>query len=155
MKVAFYKAYQSRAEVLDKLIAICSFGRHSHVELVFPNGECFSISARDGKARFKNIELHPDRWDVYELDESVKEEEVRSIAEKYLGFKYDFVGAISSVFPICVQKEQRIFCSEIVTDIIKQFEGYTEFEKGCNYSPSRLKKEILEVEDSSKKSSKE
>jgi len=138
MKLAFYKAFQSRATIVDKIIAIFSFGKYSHVELVFPNGDCFSISAREGIGRFKKINLDPDVWDIIELDSSISARELRKEAKHFLGFKYDFLGAIFSISPVCIQKNKKIFCSEVCTNLINKYPKYAKFGDGCKYSPSGL-----------------
>jgi hypothetical protein len=145
MKVTFYKAWQKRATWLDKAIAVFSFGNYSHAELQFPNGECFSISARDKKVRFKKINIDNDRWDTVKLTKPVDEKLLREKALKYTGHRYDYLGALTSITPICIQKENKCFCSEVIVDLLRQMPEYSYLKKGCNYSPSRLHK-ILKKE---------
>jgi len=142
MKLAFYRAWQPRGTWLDKLISIFSFGPYSHVELVMPNDECFSISARDKKVRFKKIDLDPKRWTVVELSPDMDSSGMRTETNKYIGKKYDYLGALFSIFPFCVQKENKLFCSELAVDMLRSTDAYSGLKKGCNYSPSSLKKRI-------------
>jgi len=141
MKLAFYKAFQPKATWIDNTIAIFSGGKYSHVEIVFPDGECFSISARDGKGRFKNIPIDNDRWDILEIYPA-EPKRIREDAEEFEGYKYDYLGAIFSVAPFCFERSTRIFCSEVITNILRRYPSYSFLEEGCNYSPSRLYKEL-------------
>lgn len=138
MKLAFYKAFQPKATFLDKSVAIASGGLYSHVELVFPNDVCFSISPRENKGRFKRIKLNPEQWDIIELDSSLNYKQIMKDCSFYLNFKYDYIGALFSVTPFCIQKNSRIFCSEVVSNILNQYFVYFFIEDGCKYSPSRL-----------------
>ena len=141
MKVAFYKAFQPKATNLDKAIAICSFGAYSHVELVFSDGMCFSVSPRDGGARFKKIDLNPESWNVMDIYiPEPAEKDIRAIAKSFTGYKYDYLGAIFSISPLCIQKNNRAFCSEIVTNSLDQCIYYNKLGDGCKYSPSKLYK---------------
>jgi len=142
MKVAFYKAFQPKATFLDKIIAIFSFGRYSHVELVFPNGDCFSISPRDKKGRFKKISLNEEQWDIIELDGAIDARLLRRKAKTFLDYKYDYIGAIFSIMPFCIQKNKRIFCSEVVANLLKKSPIYSGLRDGCIYSPSELYEEL-------------
>jgi len=145
MKVAFYKAFQPKATFLDKIIAIFSFGRYSHVELVFPNGDCFSISPRDNGGRFKKISLNEEQWEIIELDSVVDARMLRARAKKFVGFKYDYIGAIFSIMPFCIQKNKRIFCSEVVANLLRNSPVFSNLRDGCIYSPSELYRELKDV----------
>jgi len=146
MKLAFYKAFQNNATALDIAIAIASGGKYSHVELVFSNEESFSISPRDKVGRFKDIVFHPDRWDFIELNiEAGVELVIREEANKLLGLSYDYIGALTSVLPICIQENDKIFCSEAVANILRYSVKYSYLRDGCKYSPVNLHKEILQI----------
>ena len=142
MKLAFYKAFQEKATIIDKLIGIASVGKYSHVELIFDNGLCFSVSGRDGAGRFKKIKFNPDRWDILELDDRMDPVIILREANKYVGYKYDYLGAFFSVTPICIQKDNKIFCSEVVINMLNKSMNPYRLKDGCNYSPSRLHNEI-------------
>ncbi len=143
-KLAFYKAFQPKATLLDKIIAFFSGGLYSHVELVCPDGKCFSISPRENKTRIKRINLNNRTWEVVsigELDQDIVQKEI----EKYKNKTYDYIGAIFSVLPICFQKEGKVFCSELVTNILRKTPEYCRFESGCKYSPNELYEEVQEL----------
>jgi len=144
MKIAFYKAFQKKATMLDNLIAVFTFGRYSHVELYFSNGESFSISPREGESRFKVIDYTPEAWDILDLKLTEDEEKkLYAIAKnEYLGFKYDYIGAVFSASPVCIQKDERLFCSEVATNIIRRNRRYYFLRDGCRYSPNELYKKI-------------
>ena len=140
MKIAFYKAFQERATKMDVTIALASFGNYSHVELIFSNGESFSVSGRDGGARFKEISYDPEVWDIKEITiTEYNEDRIREDAEALVGTEYDYVGALSSIFPFCIKKNnKRLFCSETTVNLINKYYGYKELKDGCKYSPSKL-----------------
>ncbi|MCK5537521.1 MAG: hypothetical protein KAI79_11890 [Bacteroidales bacterium] len=140
MKIAFYKAFQERATKVDVAIALASFGNYSHVELIFSNGESFSVSGRDGGARFKEISYNPEVWDIKEIDiTDYNESRIREEANLLVGTEYDYIGALSSVFPFCLQRyNDKLFCSETVVNLINKYYGYKNLKDGCKYSPSKL-----------------
>lgn len=122
MKVAFYRA--SKGTLLDKIINLWtgSYG-YSHVELVFDelyemNGSksmCFSASPREGKTRFKYIDLNDGKWEVYTItDGYVPEVEAFHRAKKIENKKYDYYGIFFwFVFSfVKKQKNNEWWCSE-------------------------------------------
>ena len=149
MKLAFYKAFQKKPEDetyaryvrrlwLDWAIAILSFGKHSHVEIV-DGDDWFSISPRTGKAEKRHITPKEGRWDILELqldDEDI--DTIKAKIQRYIGYKYDYLGAVFSVTPFCIQKDSKIFCSEAGVDILNQTKRYSFLGDGCKYSPSRM-----------------
>jgi len=143
MKLAFYKAFQPNASSLDKVIAVATFGNYSHIEIVFSDDEWFSISAREGITRFKDIHPKEGSWDFIELDfvDEDQEKIVRQNAKNYLGFRYDYVGALFSATPLCIQKDKKMFCSEVVGIILSK-SGIIPLGDGCKYSPNGLYKKI-------------
>lgn len=149
MKIMFYKAFQSEATLLDKIIAIFSVGKYSHVEIAFSNGDFFSVSARDGGARFKKINVNPENWDALTLNITEEEEEyLRGMAiEYYSGLEYDYIGALFSISPICIHKLNKMFCSELVVSVLKNIETFKFLQRGCTYSPNRLYKEIKKIKE--------
>jgi len=140
MRIAFYNAWQPKATKLDKVIAIATFGMFSHVELVFSNWKWFSISPRENTARFKKIHANKQSWEYIYLDDITPDEELQLYNEaiKYLGTKYDYIGALFSTMPFCIQKEDRVFCSEVTVDILRTLPKFSFLKKGCIYSPNDL-----------------
>jgi hypothetical protein len=148
MKIAFYKAFQGKATKLDKAIAILTVGKYSHVELVFSDGLCFSVSPRDKGTRFKKINLDNGAWEVIDIPMLDKTEGViRSISESLVGCKYDYIGALFSISPVCIQKDKRYFCSELAANLLHQCIYYQSLNDGCKYSPNKLYKEIKELKN--------
>jgi len=143
MKIAFYKAFQPRATKLDKLIAICTFGRYSHVELVFSDGVCFGTSPRDNGARFKKIEMKPEQWLTYDIPCTKEQEQnMRNHCLTLVGMGYDTVGAIFSAIPhIIIQDSNKIFCSEITINLCNLFLGW-QYGDGAKYSPNKFEKKM-------------
>lgn len=121
-----YKA--NKGTWLDKTIDLMSgkYG-YSHVELAFDkvvksDGSylCFSSSPREGKVRFKQIEI-TDHWRVIDLDVSLEEEQrIYSMAFDYVGAKYDYYGIIFwyVFFWVKKQHDDRWWCSEIVSYLL-------------------------------------
>ena len=109
MKIIFYK---NKGEPLDILIRLITNGKYSHCELIFSDGVCFSSSPRDGGVRFSNIALKDNHWDYLELEVD-DEEKIYNWCKQYVGQKYDWLGAISCVYPIVQGAKNRWFCSEI------------------------------------------
>ncbi|MDD5406022.1 MAG: hypothetical protein PHE73_03650 [Sulfurovaceae bacterium] len=141
MKLAFYKAFQNQATWLDIFIALVTFGRYSHVEIVFSDGMSFSISPREKVCRFKRIDFNPDNWDFIELVVTKKEEDyIRAMEYKYLHCTYDYIGAMTSATPICLQVSSEMFCSELATELIRNSLSYRRLRDGCRYSPNALYK---------------
>lgn len=153
MKLAFYRAFQPKGKGeslwryakrlwLDWLIAAASLGRHSHVEIV--DGEWwFGISPRTGKAQMRKIEPKQGRWDFVELDlDTHYIETVYRELERYRGYRYDYIGALFSITPLCIQKPNRVFCSEVTTNILNKTLRYYYLGDGCKYSPSALYKRL-------------
>lgn len=140
MKLAFYKAFQPKATSTDKVIACCTFGKYSHVEIIFDDGESFSISPRDGGSRYKSITYSPDSWDIYEVETFPNSEEIIKalINEHYLGKEYDYFGAVSSAFPFCIDRDDRLFCSEVVVKLFRMLPGFSFLGISCMYSPNEL-----------------
>lgn len=143
MELAFYKAFQPKATITDNIIALASFGKYSHVEIVFPD-ECFSVSARDKVGRFKKIDVNSGSWDILELHPDIPCEDLRENASKYLGYKYDYLGALFSITPLCIQRDDKIFCSEVVTNLLNKYPVYN-LGDGCKYSPSELYSQIQRI----------
>lgn len=108
MKIAFYKS--SNGTWLDKLISAFTLSKYSHCEIVFPNGECMSSSKRDGGVRIKIINLNT-HWDVFELNTMYSEALVRYWFSIHDNSKYDWVGAVGSIFNIDLTSDNKKFCS--------------------------------------------
>ena len=149
MKLAFYKAFQHKPKDetyikyvkrlwLDWVIATASFGKYSHVELV--DGEdWFSISPRTGNAQKRKILPKEGRWDFVELDLSLEDEKIiYAEISKYVGYKYDYLGAIFSISPFCIQFDNRVFCSEVGVNVLNKTAKYSYLRDGCKYSPSKM-----------------
>ncbi len=155
MKLAFYKAWQSKATLLDKVVAIFTMGKYSHVEIVFRDGISFSISPRDNGSRYKKIDYSKDNaWDIFCTGISIEQENgIRQIIDKnYLNKEYDFIGAIFSSFPFCIQKENKIFCSEVTVDLMSWIPSFFYLKKGCLYSPNTIHRVLKKRRKSFKKS---
>jgi hypothetical protein len=153
MKLAFYVAFQPKPKDetyvkyvkrlwLDWVIAVASFGKYSHVELV--DGEdWFSISPRTGRASVRRIKPKAGRWEFLELSlDHFDKKTVNELFSVYEGYKYDYVGALFSITRFCIQKPNKIFCSEVCTNILNKTYKYRALGDGCKYSPSKLYKKV-------------
>ena len=155
--VAYKIKGNDKATKLDKVIAKATSGGLVHTELCFKinsslMGECFSVSPRENKGRYKHIKLDPQRWEIYRFTncpENTKEA-LRKESAKYLGFKYDWLGAIFSVLNsklksigMSIQIPSRIFCSEVCAMVIKAC-LYKPKQLPAHYYPTLLIEELLE-----------
>lgn len=122
MKLAFYKAKQPHNKYkLDGLVDALTGGYgYSHVELVFPDGTCFSSSVLDGGTRFKKINLNPERWVVVDLPNSLftpkySADRVHMRASKILNRGYDHLGILFyHLIPFKIQDNGKWWCDEAV-----------------------------------------
>jgi hypothetical protein len=118
MKVALYKGKRGGfAGAFDAAVRWWTRGAYSHVELIFSDGMSASASSRDGGVRFKDIEYHPDRWDIIEIE--ADEEYARAFFEKRVGLKYDYFGLFGFVWRPHSGSALLWFCSEIVMGALK------------------------------------
>ncbi len=148
MKLISYKVWDNpNADWFDKLVGIVTIGNFSHNELVFDNGDCFSISARDSGGRFKKINIKSESWDVIELP-NIIDAKVRLEAKKLVGVKYDHIGAITSPFRLCLHLRDKIYCSEVCGNLLRN--NGLKLEKGCKYTPKRLRNEIKKITEGMK-----
>lgn len=112
-KVAFYKAW--KGDWTDWLIALWTWGKYSHVELVLENGKGFTASGREDRVRIKEIDFDDGRWEIIEIDKEVD----FVLLESLLGHKYDKLGILFNEFlHIPVNGPQRYYCSEVVSCVL-------------------------------------
>lgn len=119
LQVAFYKA--KYGDWLDRVIDSCSgFGGHSHVELVFDDGVCFSSSGRDGGVRFKTIDIHSGHWDIVPLPAVTDAQEavMRAAARAQLGLPYNFNACLGFILPFVPRNPNARMCSEVCSDVL-------------------------------------
>lgn len=145
MKLAFYRAFQERATIADRVIAVATVGKYSHVEMIFDDGISFSISGRDKGSRYKDIKYTDAQWDIIDLNMDQEQEDIirQTIDREYLNLQYDYIGALTSPLPFCIQKSSKIFCSELTVNLLRMFPEYDFFKRGCQYSPNALHSNIL------------
>jgi hypothetical protein len=118
MKIALYKGKRGGfAGAFDASVRWWTRGAYSHVELIFSDGLSASASSRDGGVRFKDIEYHPDRWDIIEIE--ADEEYARAFFEQRLGLGYDYFGLFGFVWRPHSGSALLWFCSEIVMGALK------------------------------------
>lgn len=159
MKIASYKAWQSKATAVDKVIAAALTARHlinakySHTELVFSDGMFFSISPREDVGRFKKIAQNKDHWDFIELDFSPEIEiRIREDAKQYLDDKYDWIGANTSIIPLCIGSARKIYCTEVVVNLIAPYMHvcrnikvngvFVRLGDGCKHNPYTIVRDL-------------
>ena len=146
MKIAFYHAWGPDSSYIDKLISIFTLGKFSHTEIVFEDRKCFSIDGRTGVARFKNIDFNPEKWTLYDLDFNPEEEgqiRINALKIQQQKIKYDYWGAFTcGVFPFCIHKKGKLFCSESTVNLINSYTKYNFFGNGCHYSPMKVYRDL-------------
>ncbi|HYF18683.1 MAG TPA: hypothetical protein VEA40_12515 [Ramlibacter sp.] len=115
--LAFYlgtRAENPKARLFDQLVCAWprSAGRFSHVELVGPDGVCFSSSKRDGGVRGKRIDLASGRWVL--ARHAGDERRALEWFFRHHGEPYDTAGLLGFVLPWRTQDRRAWFCSEAV-----------------------------------------
>lgn len=107
--------------VIDQVIRLATRSQYSHCELVISRNDdsglfdCYSSSPRDGGVRKKTIKLLSERWDILCVD--ISAHRVKRTFKKYVGKKYDFLGAIG--FFCGKHAKDKYFCSEYCAEILK------------------------------------
>jgi len=151
MQLISYKLYGNPfASWGDYLVALLSFGRYSHSEIRFSNGESLAIYVGKKAELRARTYLPVDTWEVTELHISSREEQMlyRYVKDNIVGKSYDYGGAMLSIFGICtLQSKDKVFCSEAVADLLKMTKIYSGLKKGCKYSPVSLHKAVIAIND--------
>jgi hypothetical protein len=108
--------YTKRGDWVDKVIRFRTVSPYSHVELVMPNGLCYSSSPRDGGVRAKALELLPEDWELVPLP-FADYARIKHFYERTQGNPYDFVGAIiGQGLAAKAHRDGAYFCSEWVAE---------------------------------------
>lgn len=114
MKIAFYNAEYGDNE--DKIVAMATNSKYSHVELIMSDGHWYSSSRADGGVRKKKIEHIPEHWDIFDISESFDEKYALEVFEKNMGKKYNLIGALLSSIKIKVSFKGKRYCSELIAN---------------------------------------
>jgi hypothetical protein len=116
--------------LVDWLIGVFTLSKYSHVEIEI-NGLSMSASLRDGTVRAKHIDYSNAEWNTITIN-TQKEliDNTMSTFSKYAGKRYDKLGALSSVFGICI-KNDKVFCSEFVGECLG-------IKEPCRFTPGSL-----------------
>lgn len=121
--IAYYlgrKKDNPKTTWLDRIICFFSGSKYSHIEVVFDydtvthTGESWSTSPRDNGVRSKRINFDNGHWEVYEYQPLYKlsVSTTKAILKNYLGYKYDYIGALGSLLWFIPDSRNRIFCTE-------------------------------------------
>jgi len=95
--------------LVDKIVALGTWGPVSHCEIMFSDGQCFSSYPGRG-VNFVVIGLDPTQWVWFDLPISEQEEAaLRAWCEGEVGCWYDYLGAIT----LTPHNGERWFCAEI------------------------------------------
>jgi hypothetical protein len=116
MRLFFYNGYSHTATWKDRVIAIFSFGRYSHVELEIRKNVFFSSNPEKGMVLFSTngFVKYPEHWDIVDLGE-LGNHLVLEQSKKLIGRKYDLLGAMLSVFKLRRNpSKDRLYCSEAI-----------------------------------------
>lgn len=109
IQAAFYK---KRGDWVDRVIRFRTVSPYSHVELVAPNGLCYSSSPRDGGVRAKAIGLLPEDWELVPVPWA-DYATIKDFFDRTNGNPYDFVGAIvGQGLAAKAHRDGAYFCSE-------------------------------------------
>jgi hypothetical protein len=119
MRIAFYLA--EYGDWQDKLISFFTFSKYSHCELVFSDGTFGSASSRDGGVRLKYIEQN-DHWDIYDIYDLDMTQEMEQVIRAWFVIhkdeKYDWPGAIMSLFGVNWTSDDKKFCSYVCAQLL-------------------------------------
>lgn len=96
-------------------ICILTMDFVSHTEVCI-NTQSYSSSMKDRGVRDKHINFSDGRWIVYETDA----DHIKAIAvyDKLKGKKYDVGGVLAFVFRMFRHSSNKLFCSEICSDML-------------------------------------
>lgn len=134
MKLAFYRA--AKGTVWSKAIALWTRGPYSHVEIVFDDLDwskwrrppvlidlrehdaggtlCFSSAENDGGTRFKMLDLHDGKWDLFPFPVDAARALQWCAGHQHLA--YDWRGLRGFVFPWEKPDPRDLFCSECAVE---------------------------------------
>lgn len=119
MRIALYRG---KKRLFNRLVAWWTRSAYSHCEIVFaddPNSGlhyCASASHLDGGVRFKWLDLHPDTWDIVDVqgDEGV----AYAWFLAHQGRSYDFKGIVGCVLRCIPASADKWFCSSAIAAAI-------------------------------------
>lgn len=131
-QIAFYKA--KHGNWLDYIIAATTFSKYSHCEFVLSDGTFVGCSPRDSGVRTKKVDTSTGHWDIYDLPESVDDDQILWFYNLFKKYKYDWVGAFTSLFDIALTLNKRMYCSEFCAIVL---------ETRPSRPPSRLYKALV------------
>ena len=114
MRVAFKRA--KGGTIWEWLIGFIAWGLYCHVEVICPDGRCFSSDERDGGVRFKQVDFD-ERWDIFTVPGSWDSGMLRW-CEGEVGCGYDWPGALLCPWKLRVNDRNKWFCSEIVSHVL-------------------------------------
>jgi len=119
-----YLAFAKGQETFfDKMVEWRTGGIHTHVELVFSDGESFSSSQWDGGTRFKTINYsNKEKWDMVPIGiYGMGEKAIREYCRELLGRKYDW-RTILRLFAgkKIVEDQVKLMCSETCHHVLKK-----------------------------------
>lgn len=121
MELIFYKG---RDNWEDRLVQWWTKGAHSHVEIRFSDGDCFSASWRENRVRFKRFPIDSKHWDRYQIaDVSVGvEQDMRNCCLGQVGCKYDYLSVLGFISGWRGLGRRRWFCSEVCAAMLCRFD---------------------------------
>ena len=121
MKVtlAFYK---DSGNIYDKLIRLWTKSKYSHVEIIIGQ-TWYSSNIRLGGVTTQPLRPLNDSWDYVDVNvDGRRLTKVLRFIESQQGTKYDIIGAIIGAgLNIDIHEKNKWFCSELVAEIMLQF----------------------------------
>ena len=140
---AIFAFYTAPGSWRDRLIRAATGHPESHVELlIIPEVKhsnlCISASKRDGnRVRQKAITWKPGHWVFVEVP-ALNSADCLKRAVKHLGKPYDTLGAVLSVTPFSLPREDQWFCASLEARAAG-------LQKPHRYSPGELKRALLDM----------
>ena len=146
-----YISFHRPRGVVGFLISAWTFGKYSHCEFIYNNQVFLSNPGGVRKRPFK----YQKNFDIYEMDSSVRAEDIVEFYNTAQGKGYDYLGILGQFFYASkVQNDDRYFCSEFCLNAIDYALQFTLTYKlkslkdrvGYQFNPSKLYKYLKNME---------
>lgn len=137
--LAFYKG---KGDFLNKVVRFFTRSKYSHCAIV-AHGVEYSSSSRYGGvyATRWDILYNVNEWDFINLTD-IPAQDIVAFYNRTRDCKYDYLGAIGSVFTVFKQKGSSFFCSEWCAECLR-------IDKPHKYTPdslyTRLNKQKIDI----------
>lgn len=132
--MAYLAFYKGNGDFLNKVVRFFTRSKYSHCAIVAHCME-YSSSSRYGGvyAQRRYIPYDLKEWDLVPV--GIPSQDIVAFYNRTRDCKYDYLGAIGSVFTVFKQKGSRYFCSEWCAECLR-------LDKPHKYTPDSLYKRL-------------